>query len=811
MKYIITLLLTCILWIPGSATPRNYTLPDSTNIPTVQEFFPISSTKYSKGLFNIYEKEHRYYIEIPDQLINRDLVSILTIVKNSAREERSPRQLYGYPGDALWNYLFHFEHHNGKQISLVSSQEKRIVFNPQNKIYKLLDSTKTPQVISILPIKARGKHSAVVDFTEILLGDNSLFSLNETKGQIGVGTYEANKSEVSYFQSFKENINFRVIKSFVPTPVPDKKRKNSSPNYSLRLEIGVSILLLPEHPMLPRINDPRVGFFANPSSTYDMHPLLNTPINIVSRWRLEPKPEDIKKYQKGELVEPAKPIVFYLDYNIPEYLMPHLFASIQAWEVAFHRAGFKNAIIGKRMPKPDENPDFSIEDARYSIISYKASPVQNAYGPHLCDPRTGEILCSHVGLFHNVQKVVQRWYFSQTAAINPQIRQFPWPDSIIGKLVRYVITHEIGHTLGLPHNFIGSHVNTVSQIRDREYVHKHGHTSSVMDYARFNYVAQPEDNIDIDDLIPDVGEYDKFSIEWGYRYFPRLQDIRKEQEYLKKWVSEQQKNPYHLFGSENNTLDPRCQMEDLGDNNMEAGELGILNLKRIMEHLEEWTAGDDEDYTILKEMYYGVRYQYMMYIQHILPNIGGNIYNDFSRSSRQASTIPIGRQQQKEAMAFLEKYFFKYPDWLFNDHLKSIAKVEGINTMERLYSMNLEKMLKSTGTLFNQEIQNIPDRYPIQEYLDDLFQIIFTELTNPKPVSHDRQCLQRIYITKVHELLSSIFSQEPALTVLLNMQLEKIEQQAAMTATQSQDFKTKAHWESISNTIRNWLPANTEL
>lgn len=774
-------------------------------LPTIQEFMD-STAQCSKGVLNVYEKDRHYYLEVPWRLMERDFVSFVTIVKNAELEQRSSSSMYGYAGDALNPLIFRFVKGEGDMIYLQLAEENVVELRSGNETYEFMHAVKGEDALKIFPIKAKSDKSVLIDFTDILLKDKDLFYNNELTNKMEVGAEQADRAAVVSFRSFPTNVNFRVLKSYALENKDKKGRAGNKvielPSYS-QWELGISMLLLDEKPMRPRLKDDRVGYFSNTFSTYDLTPLSAQQVAIVNRWRLEPKPEDMERYVQGELVEPLKPIVFYVDYHIPEWLQPYLIEAVNAWEPAFRRAGFKNAIMGKRMPRPEEDPDFSIDDARYSIISYKVSPIQNAYGPSMYDPRSGEIYNSHIAIFHDVQKVIQRWFFVQTAAINPRIREFPWPDSIVGQLVQYVVCHEVGHTLGLRHNFVGSYVNRIEQIRDKEYVKRYGQSSSIMDYARFNYVAQPEDSLDLDYLIPQLGEYDYYAVEWGYRYFPQFQDAIEENEYLRTWVTEEQKNPFHRFGMESNPRDPRLQMEDLGENNMKANELGIMNLKRIMANLEEWTKGDDEENTLLREMYYGVRTQYMMYVIHVLKNLAGYEIQDRFRFNGVGYMTPVSREQNKEALAFLERHWFSFPDWLFPKRLKMILGTDGELMMKRFYASKLRGIPETVINLYNMEHIERADIYTAGEYLNDIYSVVFKELESKSVVSPLRRELQRLYLEMTKNVMENDVVAEPELTALFLLHFKRIGVAAQLALEQLDDEMTYAHWEYVLRFIKD--------
>src|SRR5205085_521009 len=366
---------------------------------------------------------------------------------------------------------------------------------------------------------------------------------------------------------------------------------------------------------------------------YDANPQGVKNISMIARWRLEPKPEDVEKYKRGELVEPQKQIVYYIDPSTPKTWIPYLIQGINDWNVAFERAGWKNAIVGKVAPTWSQDSTWSLEDASHSGVIYKPSEVLNAYGPSVVDPRTGEILESHIGWFHNVMKLLRNWYLVQAAAIDPRARKMVFDDELMGDLIRFVSSHEVGHTLGLPHNFGSSAGVPVENLRNKAWVEANGHTPSIMDYARFNYVAQPEDNISKTAIYPRIGEYDKWAIEWGYRWIPEAKYAEAEVPNLDKWIEAKAGDKRYYYGRQGQPDDPRDQSEAIGDNAMKASTYGMKNLQRILPNLTTWTRQPNEDYSDLRDMYGEVVTQLRRYVGHVCYNFGG-IYETIKKNDQ---------------------------------------------------------------------------------------------------------------------------------------------------------------------------------
>lgn len=778
------------------------TIVRSEAIPAIADFVKTAAEKYP-GLVNIYVKGNKYYAEIPDTLFGRDLAVMISLIKGSAQKERSPKQMFGFPGDALSLTVLQFEKGPHEQVFITEPFYSSVQKDTTSDFYRLQQKTEFTPISMVFDVKAKGDHAVLIDLTDAISGDNEIFSLKSSKDQLLLGAFQSDKSYITGVSNFDNQVIFRSVKSYGAGSPPKGEKRVMNPT---RWEIGACMYLLPDQPMRPRYMDTRVGYFASRFLDHSKNPYTSEQVLIASRWRIEPRPEDVEKYKKGELVEPAKPIVFYIDPNTPRYLVPYLIEGVEEWQKAFERAGFKNAIQARLMPDANEDPAFLPENLQYSIISYKLSPMQNAYGPHMADPRSGEILSSHIAIFHSVQRLVQGWYFSQAGAVDARARLNPFPQELMGRLMKYIICHEVGHTLGLRHNFAGSCKYTIAQLRDKDYVKQHGHSASIMDYARFNYVAQPEDQLDTEDLIPGLGEYDLFAIEWGYRYFPELENAEQERDSLQRWTTRQRHlHPRLEFGPEMNPSEPRFQSEDLGDNNMQANEYGIKNLKRIMANLENWTPGDDETYTMLKERYQAVRTQYIRYLMHAVQNVGGHFAYDLLRSEGGKSLVAVSRQQQKEAMVFLKRHVFTVPAWLYPPRYCRIAGLQ-----PELAARTLQKnvltalMAKFTDVDKNQQLAGT-DTYQVKEFADDLYALAFPARCYSQLLDPVQRSLQTQYVRLVQAGVDGKLAEMPDAAALMFSQLEKIRVQAQKAAASTSDQVMQAHWDILAKRIDAWM------
>jgi hypothetical protein len=604
----------------------------------------------------------------------------------------------------------------------------------------------------------------VIEVTDFFKGDNQVVSLPANYKRIfNLSAPATDRSYINSIKTFPINTEIRVTRTYsasapmgiAMSPFPSIPLVAAAEAGAVTLEINTSMVLLPKEPYKRRFFDERVGYFSDGYTNYGLDVQKSQNETFITRWKLEPKAEDVEKMKRGELVEPQKPIVFYIDPATPVKWRKFLKLGVEDWQGAFEKAGFKNAIIAKDWPENDST--MSLEDARFSVIRYFASDIENAYGPQVHDPRSGEILESHIGWYHNVMNLLHDWYLIQTAAVDPRARKVKFDDSLMGDLVRFVSSHEVGHTLGLQHNMGSSSATPVEKLRDKAWVEANGHTSSIMDYARFNYVAQPEDHIGPAGLYPRIGDYDKWAIEWGYKIIPGATE-KQEKDTLNSWVKAHISNPrYRFLRQRFISTDPRAQTEDLGDNAMKAGEYGIKNLKRILPNLNDWTFEAGEPYQNLDEVYEQVIIQLRRYMGHAAANIGG-IYEDPKTYDQQGEVFaPVPKSIQKDAVAFLNKNAFETPDWLLDwKQLKKFNQdqvVEEIRSFQQL-TLNLvldpgrmERILESSAEIGK-------EAYALDDLFDDLRKGIWSEIYSHKPIDIYRRNLQKAFVENLGNIIN---------------------------------------------------------
>ena len=717
-----------------------------------------AKAKTTKGLFTVHKIDDKYFFELPENLFDKEIMAITRFSKVAGGGG-----VYG--GELANQQVVKFEKGPDNKVfmrvvTLIS------VADSSQPIYKAVSNSNLDPIAATFDIKSLGKDSsgAVIEVTDFFKGDNQAVSVSsQAKRRLNLTGLLNDRSYIDVIKSFPINTEVRTVKTYGSSPAPAgmggfpaaSSLPAANAAGAITLEINTSFIKLPENPMQRRMNDPRIGFFAEDFTRYsdDQQKVENE--SFVVRWRLEPKKEDVEKWKKGELVEPIKPIVYYIDPATPKKWRPYLIQGINDWQKSFEKAGFKNAIIGKEWPENDST--MSLEDARFSVLRYFASDIPNAYGPNVHDPRTGEILESHIGWYHNVMSLVHDWYFVQTAAVDAGARKMKYDDDLMGNLIRFVSSHEVGHTLGLRHNMGSSSKTPVEKLRDKTWVEANGHTASIMDYARFNYVAQPEDNIGRSGLFPRIGDYDDWAIEWGYGY--GADDVEADKKQRNKLYNDRiAKNPRIWFGTYEygNMSDPRTQSEDLSDNSVKASEYGVKNLKRIMAKLPEWTAEESDRYENLAQMYRQTVGQFNRYIGHVSRNIGG--YYETQKSVEQDGSVfeVTPKAVQKEAVAFINNQLFATPTWMLDP--KILDKISS-PTGDQLGSLqdNTLGSLLSAGRLtrMTTSSKRFPNSYDIAEMFSDLKKGIFSELSSKKAIDGYRRNLQKSYVDRMSALLGN--------------------------------------------------------
>lgn len=696
------------------------------------------------GLFTVRKIEEKWYFEIPDTLLNRYLLCV-------TRLKTAPDNFGMYAGEKVNEQTIYFEQRTDKTLSLRAFVNVQQADSTHNIYTAVANSSANPIIASFNVIGRNPKtKSQLIDVTDFFKQDNSIISFSSSfKTAQKLGNVALDRSYVEDMRPYPINVEINAMRTFSASPsnIPAANRVGA-----VSVGLNVSIVLLPKQPMAKRLFDPRVGFFASRFVKFGDDQQRTEAEAYIHRFRLEPRKEDMKKYLKGQLVEPKKQIVFYIDPATPKQWQKYLILGVNDWNVAFEQAGFKNAIVAKPWPN---DPSMSMEDARFCVIRYLPSEISNAYGPNIADPRSGEIIECHVGWYHNVMKLLQEWYMIQAGAVDKRARTLPLNDELMGDLIRFVSSHEIGHCLGLRHNMGASYATPVEKLRDKAWVEAHGHTASIMDYARFNYVAQPEDNISSKGIYPRVGDYDKWAIEWGYRYYAdKYKDEYAEQEALADITTQRVKaNPRLWFGGEGNNEDPRAQREDLSDNVMKANTYGLKNLKYIVQNLPQWTKQPNDKYDYLLGMHQAATQQYRRYLNHVLKYIG-NRYVGFVGDKEVYKEVP--KEKVKEAVAYIDQHLFTTPLWLYPQEITDKIGVDVDGSILGLQNTTLAYLL-AEGVLYRVANQALVSQkpYTADEYLDDVFAAVWKPLNASEARQNTyRRGAQRAYIEQLGKLIN---------------------------------------------------------
>ena len=685
------------------------------------------------GLFTVRHIEDKWYFEVPQRITDRMMLAV-------TRFTAVPQGFKSLPGEEVNHSTIYFEKRDDKTL-LLRAFAKTQVADDKEQMAQLVEKSTIDPIVAKFDIIGKNPKTGdmLVEVSKFFVQDNGIFGLSSSDRKVlNVTALQSDRSFVDTMTVYPINVEVKTLRTY---SCPEGRIPAAQTGF-VTVGLNTSLVLLPEKPMQPRIADERVGYFQTRQTRFsDGAPSKG--YAIISRYRLEPK--DPKAYRQGKLVEPKKQIVYYIDPATPKKWVPYLIAGINDWNAAFEAAGFKNAIVAREVPK---GSSISPDDAQYSFLRYLPSETENAYGPRIVDPRSGEIIESHICWYHNVMNLVRKWYITQCGPLDKRAQTMQLPDKLMGELIRFVSSHEVGHTLGLRHNMIASSATPVEKLRDKKWVEANGHTVSIMDYARFNYVAQPEDGVGERGLFPRINVYDKWAIKWGYQYRPEFKDPWKEAKQLRSEVSTALSRDHRLAycGDEGRGQDPRSQTESLGDDNMKASDYGIKNLKRVIAHLEMWTAQPDGQYDDLSEMHKSVRSQFARYCLHVQRNIGG-IYTNTIPGMPVTEVVP--RDVQKEAIDWCARNVFEAPLWLYPN---SICTKLNFDAEDEIVSRarTLVSYLLSNNMVANQykKSQRALKPYPVQEYLTDIFHAVWKPLGKEgDKQDYYRRQLERAYVS----------------------------------------------------------------
>ncbi len=787
--------------------PEQPVPPNDQEIKSYSEFLE-EDADLDEGLFNVIKQDDKYFYEIPNSLLGREMLMVSRIARTADG--------IGYGGERLGNHVLRWDRRDDNILL------RRVSYNNTASdtlpIYEAVRNSNFEPIIMSFDIEAFNEDTTgvIIEIDNLFTTDVPAFGLqSQRRNQYQVTRLDGSRTFIEHIRSFPENVEARHLVTYDASSPPSNAVTNA-----ISLEFHHSMILLPKEPMQPRSHDERVGFFSVTQYDYGLDVQKAKQVQNITRWRMEPK--DPEAYLRGELVEPKEPIVFYIDRATPEKWRSWLAKGVEDWQVAFEEAGFKNAIKAKMAPDPEEDPDFSPEDARYSMIRYFASPIQNAYGPHVHDPRSGEIITSSIGWYHNVMNLLRNWFFVQTAAANPDARGVQFDDDVMGELVRFVSAHEVGHTLGLPHNFGASYAFPVDSLRSPTFTDEHGTTPSIMDYARFNYVAQPGDGVT--NFLPVIGEYDKWSVKWGYTWFGD-EPVEEQEEILHNWVVERADDPRYFYGQQTSSrIDPRSQNEDLGDDAFKAGEYGLANLEVITENLIEWVYEDRSNYDTLGELYNEIALQWWRYMGHALAHVGG-VYEDHKTFDQDGAVYtPVEREKQEKAIEFLGSHGFSTPTWIVNEEvLDRVSQADFVDSFRGRQVSLLNQLLdpQRIARLIEYE-RRAQNTYSPFEMMDATQAVVWSELDSNQAVDVHRRNLQRAYIERMEYLMTEDLPDLPEafrqfigwtqvnvsqsdIRPIVRDQLESLLSDVQSTKNSVQDRATRVHLNDIERRIDSIL------
>lgn len=723
----------------GAAGSPGQTAPARASADTVRD----------EGLFTTIRTGQKLLFQIPDSILGRDILLISQIAG-------SPENFSAFlnAGTNVAEQVVRWERSGGRVLLRTVSFSN--VADPELPISRSVAANTFSPVIRSFTPEGNTTGGVLIDVTALFETDVEAIGAiaPQQRNQFGVRRLDPSRTFVDSARSFPLNVEIRHTLTYESSNPPSQARTGT-----ISVQMAQSFVLLPAEPMRHRFHDPRVGWFTVNQVDFGSPEYKAATRRLIRRWRLEPS--DPAAYARGELVEPVKPIVYYLDPGTPDEWAPYILQGVEDWQSVFESAGFRNAIIARRAPTPEEDPDFSPEDVRYNMVRYTANMTRNAVGPSVSDPRSGEIIASDIIWYHNHLRSYRNRLMVETGAANPQGRSLRMEMDYIGEAVRQVIAHEIGHAIGLPHNMISSSALPVDSLRSPTYTDRWGVSTTIMDYARQNYVAQPGDGVRR--FIRGLGPYDHYAVEWGYRVIPGAATPDDERPVLDGWIRARAGDPVYAYAPQNYNLDPRNQTEDIGDDPIRASGFGIANLKRVAPELPAWTASPGMDYSELEELHGELVSSWNRYIGHVLTPIGGVHITLKAADQEGAVYEPVAADHQRDAMRFLRQELFETPSWL--NHPETLARIEPTGAMERIRRVQVQRLnqLLNSGRMTRMQEAELraaaegrtgaSAAYPVPEFLRDLREAIWGELAAARNIDPYRRNLQRAHVERLAALV----------------------------------------------------------
>ncbi len=700
-------------------------------------------TETDEGVFDVHMVDKTLYFEIPDSLLGRDMLLVSRIGKVPV----------GFPGFSpagvkTGEQVLRWERQSDKILLRTISYSN--VADDTLAISISVEANNFGPIIAAFDIEVEGEtgNSAVIDVTDFYEADTpALTGLSSTqRTQYGVRRLDPDRSFINYARSFPLNVDVRHTMTYEAGDPPAQARTGT-----ISMEMHQSMILLPAEPLRLRFGDSRVGWFSITRTNFGLDEQKAAEQTLIRRWRMEPT--DPQAYARGELVDPVKPIVYYIDPGTPEQWRPYVKQGVEDWQAAFETAGFSNAIIARDPPSPEEDPEWSGEDVRYSVVRWAASETRNAQGPSVSDPRTGEIIESDIVWYHNHMRSYRNRLMVETGAANPLARSLDIPEELMGETMRQVIAHEVGHALGLPHNWIASAAFPVDSLRSPSFTEQYGVAASIMEYARQNYIAQPGDGVTR--FVRKIGTYDHYAINWGYRLIPEAKDPEDEKPILDEWIMARAGDPMYRFGPVGPNFSPEIQTEDMGDDPVRASGYGIANLKRVLPNLPEWTATDGENYDDLSELYGELLSMWNRYTGHVRTVVGG-VYATMKSTDQSGSVYePVPGVKQRDATRFIVEHVFTDVAWL--NHEGILSRIEGSGAVSRIQQVqanNLNSLLNPARMVRMTEAALVDGTaYSLMDFFEDLRAGIWTELETGAPIDTYRRSLQRTHIERLAFLM----------------------------------------------------------